>query len=75
LASTWITSQHRRCHRSMEKEGDRPQSGSGDPGSRCWARNIRPHDHEGGSVAIRAHLSCWAFWSGTGVIHIQGAIS
>jgi hypothetical protein len=27
------------------------------------ARNIRPHANDARGVAVRAHLSCWAFWS------------
>src|SRR5207245_8636391 len=33
------------------------------------------HGHEVRGLAVRAHLSCWAFWSGSSVIHIQGTIS
>ncbi len=39
------------------------------------ARNIRPRAHDARGVAVRAHLSCWAFWSGTSVIYVQGTIS
>ena len=35
----------------------------------------RPHAHNARGVAVRAHLSCWAFWSGASVIHVQGTIS
>ena len=46
---------------------------------RSWipaqARNIRPHAHDACSIAVRAHLSCWAFWSRASVIHVQGTIS
>jgi hypothetical protein len=38
-------------------------------------RNIRPHAHNARGVAVRAHLSCWAFWSGASIIHVQGTIS
>ena len=33
------------------------------------------HGHEVRGLAVRAHLSCWTFWSGSSVIHIQGTIS
>ena len=37
--------------------------------------NIRPYAHDARGVAVRAHLSCWAFWSRASVIHVQGTIS
>jgi len=44
-----------------------------DPGA--GPETIFPHAHDIGGVAVRACLSCWAFWSGSSVIHVQGTIS
>jgi hypothetical protein len=75
LASTWIPAwQHTPRHRSMEKESDRPQLAE-KPWIPARARDIRPHGHEVRGVAVRVRLCCWAFWSGSSVIHVQGAIS
>jgi hypothetical protein len=35
----------------------------------------RPHARNARGVAVHAHLSCWAFWSGASIIHVQGTIS
>src|SRR5207244_8562697 len=53
-------------HASPPIYGERKGSstiGREDPGIRRKARNIRPHGHEARGVAVRARLSCWAFWS------------
>jgi len=59
LASTWITAPHKPRHRSMEKESDRPQLAEK---TLDFGAGPETFAHARG-VAVRAHLSCWAFWS------------
>ena len=75
LASTWITAQHMPRHRSMEKESDRPQLAEKTLDSGAGPETFACTGHEGRCVAVRARLSCWAFWSRASVIHVQGTIS
>src|SRR2546427_7048649 len=75
LASTWITAPHKPRRQSMEKESDCRHLAGKALDSGAGPRDIRPHGHEVGGVAVRARLSCWAFWSGPSVIHVQGTIS
>ncbi len=38
-------------------------------------KHSTPRPQRPRGVAVRAHLSCWAFWSGASIIHVQGTIS
>src|SRR5207244_3537519 len=62
------------CRRSMDKESNCPQLAGKALDSRAGSETFT-HGHEVRGLAVRAHLSCWAFWSGSSVIHIQGTIS
>jgi hypothetical protein len=71
----WTTAQLKLRRECMEKESNRPHLAQKTPEFRCRARNICLPGHEVRGVAVRACLSCRAFWSRASVIHVQGAIS
>ena len=58
-------------HRSMAKESDGSQLAEKATEPETFADTVTTFR----GVVVRARLRCWALWSGSSVIHVQGTIA